>query len=174
MKLHPAIQSVLASVIIASLTSCASIVSGGPKVVRINSNPEGAKVSIFDKTGAPVSVNTTPTVVSLKRAHGAYQGEDYKIVIEKQGYQPVETHIKSTVNGWYLGNIVFGGLIGILIVDPITGAMFTLSPTEINQQLEPVGTTHLTAAEQPALRVMLTEQTTPAQRTRMVPLTAQR
>jgi hypothetical protein len=30
------------------------------------------------------------------------------------------------MDGWYIGNILFGGLIGILIVDPLTGAMWKL------------------------------------------------
>jgi hypothetical protein len=34
--------------------------------------------------------------------------------------------------GWYLvGNFFFGGLIGWLIIDPLTGAMWTLSPEMI-------------------------------------------
>ncbi len=33
------------------------------------------------------------------------------------------------------GNILFGGLIGWLIVDPATGAMWTLVPKEINTEL---------------------------------------
>ena len=32
----------------------------------------------------------------------------------------------SSLSGWYWGNIVFGGLIGMLIVDPATGAMYKL------------------------------------------------
>ena len=35
------------------------------------------------------------------------------------------------MNGWYIGNILFGGLIGFLIVDPLTGAM--LPPTARNR-----------------------------------------
>lgn len=30
-------------------------------------------------------------------------------------------------SGWYVGNVVFGGLIGLLIVDPATGAMWGIS-----------------------------------------------
>jgi hypothetical protein len=34
--------------------------------------------------------------------------------------------ITSKIDGWYFANIVFGGLIGMVIVDPATGAMFKL------------------------------------------------
>ena len=33
---------------------------------------------------------------------------------------------KSTMDGWFIGNLLFGGIIGVLIVDPITGAMWKL------------------------------------------------
>lgn len=62
-------------------------------------------------------------------------GEDYKLVFEDAGYYPYETHVKSMVDGWYVGNIFFGGLIGILIVDPATGDMYTLSPREVDCNL---------------------------------------
>ncbi len=39
------------------------------------------------------------------------------------------------VDGWYWGNIVFGGLIGWLIVDPATGAMYKLETEFVNETL---------------------------------------
>jgi len=39
------------------------------------------------------------------------------------------------VNGWYFGNILLGGLIGMLIVDPATGAMYRLDSDYINETL---------------------------------------
>lgn len=35
------------------------------------------------------------------------------------------------MNGWYIGNLLFGGIIGLLIVDPATGAMWTLIPRKL-------------------------------------------
>jgi hypothetical protein len=116
-------------------TGCASIVDGGRKSVQINSNPAGAKVSIFDSAGKTVFTETTPATVRLKRNHGYFQGEDYRLSFELPGYYPAETHVKSVINGWYFGNIMFGGLIGLVIVDPATGANFTLAPREINWNL---------------------------------------
>jgi len=40
-----------------------------------------------------------------------------------------------SISGWYWGNILFGGLIGMLIVDPITGAMYKL-PKNTNVSLD--------------------------------------
>ncbi|HEY5298883.1 MAG TPA: hypothetical protein VIK59_13330 [Verrucomicrobiae bacterium] len=116
-------------------TGCASIIDGGSKSVHINSNPEGAKVTISNKSGREICVQTTPAIVTLERSSGYFRGEDYKIVFEQAGYYSYETHIKSTIDGWYFGNIIFGGPIGILIVDPATGDMFTLAPRDLNFNL---------------------------------------
>ena len=43
----------------------------------------------------------------------------------------MQLKIDGAINGWYFGNIIFGGLIGMLAVDPATGAMYTLSPKEV-------------------------------------------
>ena len=117
------------------ISGCASIVDGGDKTVRINSNPSGAKLSIFDKNGKAIAAQTTPASISLKRNSGFFSGEKYKLVFETPGYYSSETYIQSTMNGWYFGNIIFGGAIGLLIVDPATGAMWTLSPKEVNWNL---------------------------------------
>jgi hypothetical protein len=46
--------------------------------------------------------------------------------------------LDSTLSGWYFGNILIGGLIGLLIVDPLTGAMYDLEPENIEQSLTAV------------------------------------
>jgi hypothetical protein len=117
------------------LTGCASILDGGSKTVQINSNPEGAKVTISNREGKEIFVKTTPTKVSLERSSGFFEGETYTLAFEMAGYYPYEAHIQSSVDGWYFGNIAFGGLIGMLIVDPATGDMFTLSPREVTCNL---------------------------------------
>jgi hypothetical protein len=121
-------------------SGCASILDSGPKTVQLHSNPEGAKVTIFNKAGSEVSVNTTPSIVTLERG-GFYSTENYRLVFEMPGYRPYEAHVESELDGWYLGNIIFGGVIGILIVDPATGDMWTLSPREVDCNLVPTQTT---------------------------------
>jgi hypothetical protein len=114
---------------------CASIVHSGPRSIPIASTPPGAKVSIYDRGNNMVSVNTTPFVASLSPHYGYFKGQSYRIVFEMPGYAPAETKLESSVSGWYFGNLVFGGLIGMLIVDPLTGAMYNLAPEKIEQPL---------------------------------------
>ena len=61
--------------------------------------------------------------------------KSYKLIFKKDGYDEKTVEIQSTIDGWYFGNILFGGLLGMLIVDPATGAMFKL-PEKADGQLE--------------------------------------
>lgn len=123
-----------------SLAGCASIVSGGPAKVSVNSQPSGAKVTVLNKrTGETVDVRTTPTVLELKRGAGYFKGASYRLLIEKEGYRRAEIEVNNTINGWYFGNILIGGLIGMVVVDPLTGSMYTLEPKNIDRTLEAVG-----------------------------------
>src|SRR5437764_2744893 len=133
--LNPAVSLVLCL----HFGACASIVSGGPKNVTINTHPPGAKITVYDKQGKVVSSNQTPATLRLQRSSGYFQGQEYRIVIEKPGYKRAEVTVRATINGWYFGNLAFGGVIGMLVVDPLTGAMYTLEPDHIDQTLTPAG-----------------------------------
>ena len=122
------------------ICGCATIVSKSSRPITIASVPEQANVTITDETGMKIHTATTPTTVTLKTGAGYFQGKDYTVVVSKDGYQDQTVRISKTLNGWYIGNILFGGLIGWLIVDPISGAMWTLSPQQVNVSLEQLKT----------------------------------
>lgn len=62
------------------------------------------------------------------------------------GYTTKEIIVSAKLNGWYFGNIFFGGVIGMLIVDPLTGAMWKISERAVYASLEQVGATSVTPA----------------------------
>jgi hypothetical protein len=107
-------------------TGCASIVSGRHKNVNFVSNPSGAKFTILDEKGEDVAVGVTPQTVNLRTGRAYFGTKKYTIRFERDGHAPEEVVLKSKFNGWYIGNILFGGLVGLLIVDPLTGAVYTL------------------------------------------------
>ena len=109
-----------------AFSGCASIVSKSTWPVTINSNPYGAKVMISDRDGIPVQCGETPMTVTLKSSSGFFRPARYRLEITKPGYQPFTATLSAHVNGWYAGNILFGGVIGLVIVDPATGAMWRL------------------------------------------------
>ena len=107
-------------------TGCASIVSKSIYPVQISSNPPGATVSVKDKVGAEVFTGTTPTTAMLEAGKSYFSSARYTLTFTKPGYDPATRVLDSSLDLWYLGNILFGGLIGMLIVDPITGDMWKL------------------------------------------------
>lgn len=77
----------------------------------------------------------------MKSGSGFFTSESYLVKIALDGYEEKTIPVKCTINGWYFGNIVFGGLIGLLIVDPATGAMYRLETNTIDESLTVNSTT---------------------------------
>ena len=111
------------------LTGCASIVGQATQKVDVTSQPDGVTVTVMDAKGETVAAGTTPAKLRLKAGAGYFKAADYTVRFTKAGCTPQEVKIKRGLNGWYFGNIVFGGLIGMLVVDPLTGAMWNLEDT---------------------------------------------
>ncbi|GEM_PF-688228 len=129
---------------------CASIINGDQQNIDFVTEPEGAKITIYDSNNMVVWSSKTPVTVSLKRGNGYFQGATYRVIIEKPGYARKQFQIKNTLNaGWYLaGNLFLGGWIGWLIVDPITGAMWNLTPEKVSVVLENAGSSLLLPGKQ--------------------------
>ncbi len=119
----------------AILSGCSSIVSKSEYSVAINSSPESASFVVTNAAGLKVHSGRTPASVTLKSSAGYFEGESYTITLNKDGYAPKMYTMTSSVDGWYYGNILFGGLIGMLIVDPATGAMYNL-PDRVDVSLD--------------------------------------
>jgi len=106
------------------LQGCSSIIAGSTKDVQIISKPSGAKVEVYNWKGEQVDNGTTPFTVSVKRGSGYFKAAKYEFKGSLPGHQTHVVGFKSGINSWYWGNLLLGGVIGMLIVDPITGAMW--------------------------------------------------
>lgn len=135
-----------------ALTGCASIVSDSKYQVEISSNPQGAQFEIVNEDGQTVSTGVTPDHIMLDAGAGYFDGETYRIIYRKDGYEQKSTLLNSKVDGWYWGNIGLGAggiVIGMLFVDPITGAMYKL-PRAAHVNLQPSAAPSVAAAPTPA------------------------
>jgi hypothetical protein len=122
-----AIASLLLAVAVASSAGCATIVSRSKWDVVVDTSPPGQAVAVTvrDAKKAVVGSGTTPFTINLKSGRGWFRRATYTLEVDGGS----ETTLKATFNGWYMGNLVFGGIIGFAIVDPLTGAMYRLPPT---------------------------------------------
>ena len=111
-----------------TMTGCASIVSESSYPVRVTSNVP-AQFEVRNEDGESVHNGTTPAQINLEASSGYMDGETYTVEYNAPGYQKAFSTVDSSIDGWYWGNIGFGGLIGWFLVDPATGAMFKLPPS---------------------------------------------
>lgn len=116
----------LCTALLLTLSGCASIFNGSSHPVAIKSTPEGASYTITNRAGETIQSGTTPAQITLKSGAGYFKGETYQINFSKPGFAKQTTELNTSVSGWYWGNILLGGLIGMLAVDPVTGAMYKL------------------------------------------------
>jgi hypothetical protein len=117
------------------LSGCASLVSTNTWPVTVNSTPDKADVVIVDRKGKELFKGITPTVFHLNSGNGYFRKASYIVKVSMEGFKPVEIPLSSKLNSVYFTNLAFGGVIGMLIVDPITGAMYKLKDPGINPLL---------------------------------------
>ena len=149
-----------------AFSGCATIVHSGPRAISVASTPPGAKVSIYDRSDTLVMTNTTPFIAQLSTKYGYFKAQSYRLVFELPGHATTELNLESSVSGWYFANLAFGGLIGMLIVDPLTGAMFNLSPEKIEQPLTRAQAEIMRSGK--GVLVVLASQTTEHERGEMI------
>lgn len=115
----------------------AAIMGSPTQPLPIASTPSDAKVLITDEAGMQVFAGQTPTSVTLNKSTGKYWGgKSFTVEISKPGYVTQIIPVQATPNGWYIaGNLVFGGLIGYFVVDPLNGNMYSLSTDSVNATL---------------------------------------
>jgi hypothetical protein len=135
---------ILATFVVACcmFSGCASIIHGGNQIVDITSQPTGAMVTIDGK-----EYGRTPQAISLRRK-GRLKGElapkkEYAVKIAVEGYLPYEMKLKRELDAWFFGNLLFGGVIG-MIIDAADGAMYKLTPNQIIAQMGPATASTMT------------------------------
>ncbi len=124
------------------LGGCATITRGSSQTWVVDSDPTGADVRL--STGQTC---VTPCTLNLKRKTA------FTAVISKPGYASVSAPVSSEMKGSgitaFVGNIIFGGLIGIG-VDLATGATKSLEPNPLTVEFQAEGQTGSEATSAPS------------------------
>lgn len=109
------------------VSGCATIVHlGGNEELNVSSEPAGAKVVI---DGSEPGVTPLATKVERKK--------DHSVVLMKEGFEENQSKVESHISWWVAGNIILGGLVGIL-VDVLSGGGYTIEPDAVAVTLKPV------------------------------------
>ena len=149
------------------MAGCASIVSKSQWPINIVSSPDQANVSISERDQGKIHEGKTPMMVTLSSKGGYFRSRVYTVTVSKEGFSDKTVVISGNLNPWYVGNLVFGGLIGLLIVDPLTGAMWTLEPDKVNLVFDQKSSN---LENSPTMYVMLMEDVPSELRDKMTPI----
>ena len=112
---------------------CASIAHQTTQQIPVSSEPAGAEVAVACGDVHNDARLTTPTVVTVHR-----KPRHCLITLKKEGYRPAEMKLARQMSSWYLGNLLFGGIVGF-IVDAANGAMYNRTPAKLDVTLEAEG-----------------------------------
>lgn len=100
------------------LNGCATITQGSKQTVLFDTDPSGATCSI-SRTGEGVLYPNFETPASLEISKDK---DELVVICNKEGYKETVIHSGSNLEGWTLGNLLIGGIIGVGI-DAASGAM---------------------------------------------------
>jgi hypothetical protein len=96
--------------------ACSTIVEGTDQTVTVTSEPEGAVCELTREGLSVGAINPTPGSIEVDRS-----SDDITVKCDKDGYLTSIGELPSEFEGMTLGNVIFGGIIGV-IVDVSTGA----------------------------------------------------
>lgn len=118
------LRTIIAAVSLVSTAACASIMNGSNQGIAFSSTPVGAAISVDGQ-----QMGVTPAVLRLARK------DTHTVRLDLDGYAPFEMKLERKMSGWVWGNILFGGIVGV-IVDGTTGAMYRLSPDNVDGAMQ--------------------------------------
>jgi len=94
-----------------ALTGCATIMDGGPEAINLmTSNGQKVQAQLNSKQFGTQQI-TLPTFITIPKSCSDITLQ----VIEDEKVNQSNAIISSSVNPWILGNIILGGIPGILI-----------------------------------------------------------
>lgn len=111
-------------------SGCATYMTASRYPVTIVTTPSQAHLVLYDNEGREIFQGTTPFNLVLDAGAGYMQRGRYRLEISKEGYESRTAIIEAEMEGAYWANLLLGGVIGMLMVDPVTGAMWSLDPIE--------------------------------------------
>lgn len=106
----------------AFLSGCATIMAGTSQTVTVSTTPAGASCTL-DRIGERIgAISPTPGSVRVEKSKN-----DLTVTCSKEGFQTATVGHSSNFNGATFGNILVGGVIGV-VVDAASGANFNYPP----------------------------------------------
>jgi hypothetical protein len=113
-----ALRMLVALGLFAMLPACATMVAGTSQDVVVDTDPAGASCDLKRSGETLTTLAATPGKVNVSRSKN-----DIDVMCRKEGFAQAGTKIVPSFNGATIGNVLVGGLIGVM-VDAASGANF--------------------------------------------------
>jgi hypothetical protein len=110
-------------ILMALSTGCATIMNGDMVTVPVTTHPAEANLFVAGRE------YKSPASVEVPRGKG-----DFKLQISKEGYKNGYVMLEESLDAWYAGNLLFGGVIG-LVLDPLSGKAYDVEPEQVDYWL---------------------------------------
>jgi hypothetical protein len=125
-------RAILCIIAISMLSGCATLFAPTKWPLKIDTKPEGAWVRVIDRSGEIKFQGTTPVTVFLPAGRFYFKRESYTVRLNMAGVEEKNIHVGCVTNTYYWLNFLWGGIIGFLLIDPATGAMYQLDRESID------------------------------------------
>jgi hypothetical protein len=122
--------AVVTLVAAAALAGCASLTKGSAQTIAITTYPAGAACTLTRAGQIIGEINPTPSTVSVFKS-----GKPIVVRCRKHGYKEGSAQLGSSFETMTLGNVIFGGLVGV-VIDAGSGATHDY-PTTLELALIP-------------------------------------
>ena len=107
-------------------TGCASLLGQSSWPVYVDSVNGDCDFVVRNKYGLEVHSATTPKLLRLASGIGFFEKADYTLTFIRPDLSDFEIKLPAKINPWYYANIPVANVIGLGLVDPATGAMWSL------------------------------------------------
>lgn len=102
--------ALLAAMLSGALSGCASITKGSAQTVAVTTEPAGAACTLTREGQVIGEINPTPSTVSVFKS-----GKPIIVTCRLAGYADSSAQLGAGFEDMTLGNIIFGGLIGVFV-----------------------------------------------------------
>jgi hypothetical protein len=109
---------------------CATVVKGTTQEISVATDPAGAACELKMAGASLGSIGSTPGTLQVKKGQG-----NIEVFCKKAGYADASGTVSSSLEGWTFGNILLGGVIGV-VIDASSGALHEYE-SEIYVKLTP-------------------------------------
>lgn len=98
------------------LSGCATIIEGTSQEITVKTDPIGAHCALYREGVRLGDIPSTPGVLTIKKT-----GKDIAVACVKPGFKMLTLRDKSDLDAATVGNVLIGGLVGV-VVDAASGA----------------------------------------------------